>query len=460
MSDEKNQPESVVLPGHSATPGRPRTGLRVLISLLAIPLVLVVGFGGAYSLIRTSPKAKAEPRPQPTFAVHGTRIEPRTVIEPITGYGTARPLRATVVSAEAAGSVTMVDSALEIGAAVDAGHVLVRLDSREYEAQLARFSSLRDADEATRRQLATEAESTTQMVEAARAESEVARREYERLKSLMESGASNPRELDLARAVFEQARRGLLSLEMQERVIPDRIKALDASIRLRSAEMDIAKLNIERCTIAAPFGGSVNRVNVDLGSSVAPGAPLFELLDLQHIEIPIELPASLMSRVAHGAACTLSLETQRDVQWTGTVARLAPQADASTRTSSVFVVIDNAEQATPLLPGTFVNARVDGPMLRDVLIVPRAAIQSGVLFVERGGSARRAPVQVHRQLDSECAVTGIEPGAVVLTTNLDVLFDGAPITVQVDEPRVAGQPDATESSRTARSPHATTPRTP
>ena len=175
-------------------------------------------------------------------------------------------------------------------------------------------------------------------------------------------------------------------------------------------------------------------MRVEVGERVAPGQQLLSIVDLSRIEVPIELPVSLRARVQAGAPARLSLESGPDVVWSGRVARISPSADELTRAFSLFVEVDNAGRAVPLVPGMFVRARIDGQMLQDVLIVPRGSIQDGRVFVCRDGRARPQDVRAQRQLLDRTVVSGLEPGTVVITSNLDVLYDGAPVEVLLDEP--------------------------
>jgi hypothetical protein len=78
-----------------------------------------------------------------------------------------------------------------------------------------------------------------------------------------------------------------------------------------------------------------------------------------------------------------------------------------------------------------VHARIDGPVLEDVLIVPREAVLSGRGFVLRDERAQIRSVKVARTLQTLAVIeSGFAAGDQVILTNLDVLYDGAPVTPQ------------------------------
>ena len=90
----------------------------------------------------------------------------------------------------------------------------------------------------------------------------------------------------------------------------------------------------------------------------------------------------------------------------------------------------------PLLPGSFVQARIDGPILRDEVVIPRSAVVgsepgSTRVFVERNGLVVETPITVVRRLEGQAFVSaGLEPGDRVVLTNLDALSDKARVEVQ------------------------------
>jgi HlyD family secretion protein len=187
----------------------------------------------------------------------------------------------------------------------------------------------------------------------------------------------------------------------------------------------------------------VEAVSVDLGERVSSGDPLFAVLDPQRIEVPVELPVSVRDRVRTGARARLTIDSNPGVAWQARVARIAPRADESTRTFSVYVELNNSQQESPLLPGMFVRATIEGPTLTDALLVPRQSIQRDSVFVFDDGVARRRPVRVRRHVFDESIVDGVEPGETVIVSNLDLLHDGLKVQVRPLAPATAGeQPDA------------------
>ena len=416
---------------------------QVIISSILIVVLLGAGGAGAYFLILTAPTPPTRDNEGAALLVRARRLAPQTVVEPIVGYGTARADRHVWVAAQVSGEVIELHPDLHVGTAVEAGELLVRLDDREYQHRLDRARSLLDADQAQFRYLDVEERNYDRLLEIAQAELEIAERERQRVMTLFESGQAPRRELDVALQGFELARRTLRTLENDKALLPEKRATQLANRDLHRADVALAQLDVERCGIHAPFRGRLEAVEVEVGQRVSVGSRLFALLDPDLIEVPIELPVSLRERVASNAPCRLTLESNRNVAWSGRVARVAPRADETTRTFSLFVEVDNTAQEPPLMPGVFVRAQIDGPIWRDALVVPRGTTQEGHVYIFDNGLARRRAVQTERHLLGHTIISGLDPGALVITSNLDALFDGAPVRVEredSDEPRLGESP--------------------
>jgi multidrug resistance efflux pump len=416
---------------------------QIIISVILIVALLAVAGGVTGLLIRTAPHPAASNTPQLALLVRGLELKPQTVVEPIVGYGTARADRRAWIAAQVSGELVELSPKLHVGELAEDGELLIQVDDRDYQRQLERARSLLAADEAQLERLAVEERNVDRLIEIATAELEIAQREYERVLGLFEAEQAPRRELDVARQGFEQARRGLWTLENQKWLFPQERAAQAASRDLHRADIGLAELSLERCRIHAPFRGRLETVEVEVGERVAVGTRLFALLDTDLIEVPIELPVSLRDRVATGANCQLQLESNRDVVWSGQVARIAPSAAQTTRTFSLFVEVDNTRQAPPLMPGLFIRARIDGPTWRDVLVIPRGVIQQEHVFVYDRGLARRRAVKIDRHVLDQTLINGLKVGEIVITSTLDALYDGAPVRIQQDA-TVAG--DTAESA--------------
>ncbi len=405
--------------------------LRVVVSLALILGLLAVGamVGGWLLSLRTEPPRKTVESLPPL--VEAVAIRRGDVVEQFTGYGSARADRLATLAAEVAATVTEVVDRLRTGTAVSAEQALIRLDDRQYQHDLAAATAQADGQAAILDQLEVERRKIEAMKASAEEEVRIAADEVARLATLRETQDAQKREHDIAKMVYQQALRTRQNLEKELELIPPRRAQAEAALRGFRAAAEAAKLNVERCTIRAPFDGRIETVHVELGDRVGPGSPLVVVLDTSRVEIPVQLPASLAAYVRVGSTCRIETE-QGDAAWRGAVVRMSPMADERMRTLGVYVEVDNAGLERPLLPGSFVRATIEGPTHEDAVVIPRGAIRRGSVFYDDGGQARRIPVTIETFLGEGALVDADLPdGASLILSHLDTLADGAPIRVQL-----------------------------
>ena len=403
---------------------------RWLISILLIVLIFAAAIGGVALLVLTKPAADKKPIVQSKLVVRGIELEPRPVQDIIISYGTAQAEHDASVAAEIAGPIVKVSPSLQQGARVHDGEILLQIDEREYRAELARAKSRLLSDQAALDKIVTEEKNLQELLRIAQVELTVAQRELKRVSGLYENGLAGQRERDLAEVEAEAKRRTLQGLQDQNEQLPDTRRQLEATVELRKAELDLTQLNLERCSIKAPFDGQIQDVLVDRGERVAPGMQLFRMVDPDLIEVEIEVPLSWAPRVAQDAAVELSIEAAPQQRWQGKIVRLSPMGDSDTRTLTVFAMVDNRQQKAPLRPGTFVKAEIEGPLYAQALAIPRTAIMNDHVFIANQGLARRLPVSIEHTVGDTCLIDGVPAGTFVITSNLDSLADDVPIELE------------------------------
>lgn len=179
---------------------------------------------------------------------------------------------------------------------------------------------------------------------------EVAARELDRAQKLFAAGA-------ISEAVFENARRADLSA----RSFLD-----DAKARLSQAEKQRDAANV-----LAPYNGVVADRMVNPGDIVAPGTPLFSLVDPSTMRLEAAVPASELAMIRLGAKVTFTVTGYPGRTFEGRISSINPQADPQTRQVRLFVRIPNSGQR--LVAGLFAEGRVASEE-RSALTVPAAAL--------------------------------------------------------------------------------------
>lgn len=437
--------------GPAASPGSVRRRLWLSVALSVAALVCGLLAFGALAALKKPPASREQAAK--TYNVEVFDVERRDLPEVITSFGTARADREVVVSAEVAGQIAVVHPRLKVGEIVSptgesAGatdHFLVRIDKSTYETRVRQAENRVKQDDEELGQIEQEIENDTRLLKQARADLELYRKEYERIRGLHERGAAARSDLDKARLELQRYETLVTRSENDQKLLPLRRKQLQARKETNEADLQAIRLDLGRTDVAAPFAGVISEVMVERGQYVRVGDPLVRLTDVSVVEIPVPVtledyaklePVVRSSRheddlphvelAAHETAAVLRR---------GRVVRIGPKADELTRTVNVFVEVDNDletlapyERRTRILPGMFVHARIEGPVLKDAVAVPREAIHGGKVFVANGeGRAESRAVTLLQTLQTLAVVEGLGGGEQVILTNLDVIYDGATV---------------------------------
>lgn len=421
-----------------------------LASLLVRAVVVVVILAVALGIFFTLKSMRVEPKRE---AAVQTGLPVRTIVAtPVEvprlwqGYGTARSMNTATISSEIRARVTHRPETIEAGVRVAEGDLIVRLDTADAISRVQSAESSIASFEAQIENIDAQEERLSEQVEFAQEEREINARNLERVRSAYESGAGTESDIDAAVARLRQSDRALAALQQQLEVLPARrseIRALQSRAR---ADLALAQEDVERATIVAPMAGTLQDVMVEEGELLSVGQEVARIVSLTRLEVPLRMPISAAATVRVGDQAELSSDGPVSMSWAGTVSRIAPEADASSRTMTVFVEVEQNPDAiglgqSVLLPGQFVVGRIETSERSEKIVVPRRAISGDrVMMVTPGeeGTSLAAPsdVRVSHYInarfeaiepdETEWAVldAGVDPGERVIISNLDVLVGG------------------------------------
>ena len=468
------------------TTHQPPADRRLLKSVLLSALVLAAGAAGSYGLaqLRKPPELKAASNRQ--YNVETFTVQPVDLREIVNAFGTARPEKEVVLSAQVAGEVSQILPQLKVGlkvkgprsaeaslalqASIDDdlaesrdndsvenrdGDLLVRIDPSSYEERVAAARHRLAADQSDLNRVEQEEANLARVYEKIVADWEDSEREYKKTAKLREQGINTESDLRRAQMELRQYEKAKVQSHNERDLLPLRREQTQRMIESHTTDLKLSTLDLARTFIRPPFDGVLSTVHVERGQYVRVGEPLVTITAVSEVEIPLAVTlddyAKLLPDVLERRYPTVELaenETSKP-RWKGHVVRVSPKADEQTRTATVFIRVENTTQVPPLLPGTFVHARVEGPVLKRVLAVPRDAVSNGRVFVERDGKVTQQAVVVSRILNGMALIaSGLAPSDRVVLTNLDVLFEGAAVTVSLE--RSLAEELARQRTRSAR----------
>ncbi|MGK2941257.1 MAG: efflux RND transporter periplasmic adaptor subunit [Immundisolibacter sp.] len=344
--------------------------------LLAVAALCACGGG-------EPPAQNVERRVSITVATAAER--PVQVIEESIGY--IDTLTSPMVAAEVAGR--LVEVAVEVGQAVEAGDVLARVEAVDYQNELRSTGA-----------------------------------ETARLEALLENQrrvVARYRSLGKDRFVSETA---LDEAESQ-------LKALTEQLSTARARRDIAARGVHKTVLLAPVDGVIQQRLVSKGTYVNNGQALFQIATRAMLRVHLPLPETVLGRLRPGLTVHLTTPTAPGQRVTSTVTELRPMVSSATRAGEAIVELPNPGDWAP-------GASVTGRLVmeeRNSVVVPAISIilrpAGTVAYVVDGDKVRQAKVEVGERLGDELEIrSGLSAGQRVAADGAAYLADGAAITVR------------------------------
>ena len=306
----------------------------------------------------------------PTRVITAT-VERQPLVDSIQALGTATANESVDIRPRIASLVERIN--FDEGQTVDAGDLLVELESAEIRAQLA-------------------------VAEAALSES---RSLYERNRGLSETRA----------------------------ISASNLEQLLARVRVDEAEVEAARARLANTRILAPFAGRVGLRRVSPGSFVSNTTVLTTLDDVRTIKLDFSVPELFVTVVGAGMQIEAASPVYPGRSFEGTVTSVDTRLDPVSRAVQVRAVIDNPDNA--LKPGMFMTVDLQRES-GDVLVAPEQAIvpegSRQFVFVVDGGVARKRSVELGRRLPGFVVIrNGLDEGDAIVTEGTGKVRDGSAV---------------------------------
>lgn len=140
--------------------------------------------------------------------------------------------------------------------------------------------------------------------------------------------------------------------------IIEKVKEEGASIAKGDAivyvDRDEVGLKFEKAPVESPLTGTVQRIYVDIGSSVTMTTPIALVADMKKAEIDLDIPEGYLPKVSLGQKAIIEVDAYPGEKFFGSVEMISPLVDLQTRTAPIEIVIDNPDHL--LQSGMFAKA--------------------------------------------------------------------------------------------------------
>lgn len=167
----------------------------------------------------------------------------------------------------------------------------------------------------------------------------------------------------------------------------EEIKIAEAAVEEAQVSLEIARSNLEKCTLKAPFAGVVESVSLSRGEAVSPQMSVVTMVDDSQFKIEADVDESDIEWLAVGQEAEIALDAFPGRQLTGRVTAIAPSASVDGGVVSYRVTVEIAPTDLPLRGGMTADTEIIKERRENVLLAPNRAIwidaESGKVFVEK-----------------------------------------------------------------------------
>lgn len=388
--------------------GGGKTGKRL--GLLAAALGALVLLGGVLLAFRSHKPVVEVAAARPAGDVRAQAL--------LNASGYITPRRRATVAAKVTGRVEQIFA--EEGLQVKAGQVLAELDCSQPKAALASATTDRDATAAALADLEVQLGN--------------ADRELQRAQRLRAAGVNSEQALDTARTLDESLR--------------SKIALTREQTRAAAAKIEVARQDVDNCTVRSPYDGVVVSKDAQRGEIVSPMSAgggftrtgIATVVDMKSIEIEVDVNEAYIARVKPGQKAIATLDAYPDWQIPASVRTVIPTADRQKATVKVRVAFDHLDPR--ILPdmGVKVAFLDDAPSAKGrasdaKALIPSTAVYDdagkSIVFVVKQEKLERRAVSLGAKRGSDVEViAGVSPGDMLVVHGGETLREGQAVEVK------------------------------
>jgi membrane fusion protein, multidrug efflux system len=227
---------------------------------------------------------------------------------------------------------------------------------------------------------------------------------------------------DRRRRLFEEDQVGSELAYLEARSQAEQAEAMLENLRERS----------NRTVIRAPFAGTLEDREVEVGSSVAPGTPVARIVQVNPVKVSAGVPERLSGQVRVGASVRISFDVLPGEVFEGRVNYVGATVNPRNRTFEAEVTLPNPGGIAK--PEMVANVEILRDRLENVVVVPQSALvrteEGFVAFVVEGGTGTEGVVRVRTvrlgpaQRNQVVVEEGLAPGDRLVVVGQQQVADG------------------------------------
>ena len=197
------------------------------------------------------------------------------------------------------------------------------------------------------------------------------------------------------------------------------------------AGIELINAQIEKTEIRAPFAGQIGLKYVSDGSYITPSTRIATLQSTNPVKVDFSIPEKYAGEIRRGAKVTFGIQGLKST-YQGTVYAIEPRIDQVTRTVQIRATSPNPNGE--LIPGAFAEVELVLRTIPAALTLPAQALipelSGHKIFLYRGGVVESRAIEIGIRTSSTVQITkGVQPGDTVLTSGILQVRPGSPVNI-------------------------------
>jgi HlyD family secretion protein len=343
----------------------------------------------------------------------------------------------------------IINIAVKEGKRVKKGDLLVEIEAKELQSQLSQLKAQLESingqeQQAKRTPYNAQVKQQQLMIDETKRQIELEKQNYNRIKTLYNSGAVSKKDLDDANNRVKQLENNLLQQEQALELIEEQskpvagtdqyFKGLKESV---NEQMDHLQYLIENKRIVAPISGIVNDLPVQEGAMVTSQTPLLTLSANDELQVEVFLLTEDIISVEEDMPVTLIQKRKNgDLEFQGVVTAIAPAAEEKvsalglTEQKVKVTVVPEENKAPELRPGYALDVRFTTLEQENKIALPKVVLfpyeDGDALWLVKDGKTTVQKVEKGMETDELVVIEkGLQVGDIVVKNpHLEGLTEG------------------------------------
>ena len=377
----------------------------VLPRLLVYAGIVFITIFIIWILLWTKPQPQAKLETLVPLKVAVVEVVSREVQPDEQVTGRLQPIKVAQIHFEVAGKI--LSRQVEPGMSVVKGEELLSLEKDDYQNQLEQV----EADLIIEQQGVVR---DKELLALAKKNLKLQIQEEKRLESLVGDNL-------IAQSRLDSTRQQVFDLQAEVARLEYSVSTNAARVKMKKAQRDLAKRNLTRTILRAPFDGFVNEVYNDEGDYITANQAALTIVDTEEFDVQIDVRGELVTALALNQKVSVAVN-EKKIE--GAIIALQPDPDINTNTHQIRIRVPNKN----IRAGALATVTIPFAVEEKAELIPVPAVLNlhgnTYVYVFDGNKVKKTPITIGRRVGNEyILLSGLEVGQKIVARDVLSLAD-------------------------------------